>query len=330
MCGKKELFMELAEGVHGSVSLGDSSKLSVEGRGKIKIYQKDGKPEYISDVYYIPNMKSNILSIGQLLEKGYKVYMENNHLWLKNAKGGLIACIKMTRNRMFPLHLNTKVEKCFQGLMKNESWRWHLRFGHLNFSGLKLLSTAGMVRGLPTIDPPSHTCEVCIIGKQTRLPFPNGKSWRAEAPLQLVHTDICGPLDPVSLGGNRYFITFIDDFSRKLWVYILKEKSAAFTTFKNFKALVEAESGHKLITLRSDRGGEYTSNMFQGYCREQGIKRHFTNAYTPQQNGIVERKNRTILDMTKIMLKQKGLRKQFWAEAVAFSTYLLNDARRSK
>ena len=199
--------------------------------------------------------------------------MENNHLWLKNAKGGLIPRVKMTRNCMFPLHLNTKVEKCFQGLMKNESWRWHLRFGHLNFSGLKLLSTAGMVRGLPTIDPPSNTCEVCIIGKQTRLPFPNGRSWRAEAPLQLVHTDICGPLDPVSLGGNRYFITFIDDFNRKLWVYILKEKSAAFTTFKNFKALVEAESGYKLKTLRSDRGGEYTSNMFQEYCREQGIKR---------------------------------------------------------
>jgi len=72
-----------------------------------------------------------------------------------------------------------------------------------------------MVRGLPTIDPPSDTCEVCIINKQARLPFPSGKSWRAEAPLQLVHTDICGPLDPVSLGGNRYFIIFIDDFSRK-------------------------------------------------------------------------------------------------------------------
>ena len=86
MCGKKELFMELAKGVHGSLSLGDSSKLPVEARGKITIYQKDGKPEYIFDVYYIPNMKSNFLSIGQLLEKGYKVYMENNHLWLKNEK----------------------------------------------------------------------------------------------------------------------------------------------------------------------------------------------------------------------------------------------------
>ena len=106
-----------------------------------------------------------------------------------------------------------------------------------------------MVQGLPTINPPSHTCEGCIIGKQARLPFPSRKSCRVDAPLQLIHADICGPLDPASLEGNRYFITFIDDFSRKLWANILKEISVAFTTFKNFKALVEAESGHKPITL---------------------------------------------------------------------------------
>jgi len=129
--------------------------------------------------------------------------------------------------------------------------------------------------------------------------------------LQLVHTDICKPLDPVSLGGNRYFITFIDDFGGKLWVYILKEKYVVFTTFKNFEALVEAESGHKLITLQSDRGGEYTSNLFQEYYREQVIKRQFITPYTPQQNGITKRKNRTILDMIRIMLKEKGLPKQF-------------------
>ena len=145
----------------------------------------------------------------------------------------------MTRNHMFLLHLNTKVEKCFKGLMKNESWMWHFRFSHLNFSGLKLLSTAGMVRGLSAINPRSHICEVCIIGKQARLPFPSEKSWRVDAPLQLIHTDICEPIDFVSLGGNRYFITFIDDFSRKLWVYILKEKSDVFTTFKHLKLLLK-------------------------------------------------------------------------------------------
>jgi hypothetical protein len=216
MCGKKDLFVELSEGVHGNVNLGDSSKLSVEGKGKIKICQNDGKKGYISDVYYVPNMKSNILSIGQLLEKGYTIHMENYSLILRDTRGGIVALVPMANNCMFQLHLNIKSKKCFYGLKESESWKWHLRFGHLHFSGLKLLSSSGMVHGLPMIKPPSNFCEECILGKQARLPFPSGKSWRASSPLQLVHTDICGPIEPMSLGGNRYFITFIDDFSRKL------------------------------------------------------------------------------------------------------------------
>ncbi|KAM1597308.1 hypothetical protein ACFX1Z_032224 [Malus domestica] len=128
----------------------------------------------------------------------------------------------------------------------------------------------------------------------------------------------------MSYGGNRYFITFIDDFSRKTWVYFLKEKSAALRVFKEFKALTEAKSNHKLVAVRSDRGGEYTSNDFQAYCKEQGIRHQLTTAYTPQQNGIAERKNRTILDLTRSMLKEKNLLKELWAEAVACSIYLLN------
>jgi transposase InsO family protein len=139
-----------------------------------------------------------------------------------------------------------------------------------------------------------------------------------------VHTDICGPLDPISFGGNKYFITFIDDFNRKSWVYFLKEKSSALAVFKNFKAFTEAESNYKLVVARSDRGGEYTSNAFQDFCRENEIRHQLTAAYTPHQNVIAERKNRTILDMTRSMLKEKGLPKQFWAEAVACSVYLLN------
>ena len=324
MCGKKEFFAELKEGAYGSVSLGDSSKLPVEGKGKIKIIQKDGKEEYISDTYYIPGMKSNILSIGQLLQKGYIIHMENMLLTLRNARRKLIARVRMSKNRMFPLNLNTKIGSCNIGVMEDESWKWHLRFGHLNFNGLKLLSSGGMVRGLPQIEATRQVCEGCVLGKQARLSFPVGDTWRAKAPLQLVHTDICGPLDPMSYGGNRYFITFIDDFSRKTWVYFLKEKSAALKIFKEFKALTEAESNHKLVAVRSDRGGEYTSNAFQAYCKEQGIRHQLTAAYTPQQNGIAERKNRTILDMTRSMLKEKNLPKELWAEAVACSIYLLN------
>lgn len=170
---------------------------------------------------------------------------------------------------------------------------------------------------------PKEICEGCIVGKQTRLPFKSGKTWRASTFLELVHTDIFGPM-PESYGGNKNFITFIYYYTRKLWVSFFREKSAAFSIFKKWKAMVERESGHKLKILRSDRGGEYTSNIFKSYCSEEGIRQQFTAAYSPQQNGIAERKNRTILDMTRSMLKEKELPKLFWAEAVACAAYLIN------
>ena len=146
-------------------------------RSKVKIYQKEDKPEFISNVYYIPNMKSNILSIGKLLEKGYIIHMVNNHLLLKSTNGSLIACVEMTRKRMLPLHLNMELEKCFKGLVENDSWRWHFCFDHLNFNDLKLLSTTGMVHDLPAIDPSNYICEGWIISKQSRvLLFPSEKS----------------------------------------------------------------------------------------------------------------------------------------------------------
>jgi hypothetical protein len=181
-----------------------------------------------------------------------------------------------------------------------------------------------MVRGLPLIEQPTKICEGCILGKQHRNVFPSGKSWRERAPLELIHSDLCGPMQTPSLGKSQYFITFIDDFSRKTWVYFLKYKSEAFEIFKQFKALVEKQSGHYIKVLRTDRGGEYISNEFLNFCKEHGIKKQFTTRYTPQQNGVAERKNRTIQEMARSMLKAKGLSNEFWGEAVATAIYLLN------
>jgi hypothetical protein len=128
----------------------------------------------------------------------------------------------------------------------------------------------------------------------------------------------------MSTGQNRYFLTFIDDFSRKTWVYFLKRKSEVLNCFKDFKAIVEKQSGYKIITVRSDQVGEYTANDFEVFCTQQGIRHQTTPAYTPQLNGVAERKNRTILDMTRSLLKAKKLPKQYWAEAVSYAVYLLN------
>jgi len=131
-----------------------------------------------------------------------------------------------------------------------------------------------------------------------------------------VHTDVCGPITPVSFSGKRYFLTFIDDFSRKTWIYFLKEKSEVFGVFKKFKVIIENETDTKIKAIRLDRGGEYTSAEFMRYCEELDIKRLLTASYSPQQNGVAERKNQTILNMVRAMLKGKNMSKEFWAEAV--------------
>ena len=112
----------------------------------------------------------------------------------------------------------------------------------------------------------------------------------------LVHLDICGTIPSTSLSGFVYDVSFIDDYSRKTWVYFLKSKDEVLGKFKEFKALVENLSERKIKTLRSDNGGEYTSKEFGNICRDVGIEREFTTPYNPQQNGVAERKNRTIMD----------------------------------
>jgi transposase InsO family protein len=119
---------------------------------------------------------------------------------------------------------------------------------------------------------------------------------RATKHLELVHSDICGPINPQSNGGNRYFITFADDFSRKTWTYLLSDKASAFDEFKKFKTLVEKESKCQIVCLRTDRGGEFTSNAFNEFCSNHGIKRQLTTAYTRRQNGVSKRKIRTLIE----------------------------------
>nr|GEV46704.1 retrovirus-related Pol polyprotein from transposon TNT 1-94 [Tanacetum cinerariifolium] len=199
---------------------------------------------------------------------------------------------------------------------EDHSWLWHMRYGYLNFGDLKLLSSKGMVKGLDQINHPNQVCEGCLLGKHAKSLFLKESTSRAKEPLQLIHTDLCGPITLPSHGKNLHFMLFIDDYSRKTWVYFLNEKSQAFEAFKKFKPIVEKEKGLKIKSMRSDRGGEFLSKEFKIFCEDNGIRRFLTAPYSPQQNGVVERKNRTILNMVRSMLKSKKMPKEFWDEAV--------------
>ena len=138
-------------------------------------------------------------------------------------------------------------------MIEDPSKLWHLKYEHLGLTGLNLLSKKRMVDGFPSIVDSYDKCEACILGKQHRLPFNSENSRRARAPLELVHSDLVGPMQTTSIGGSTYFMTFIDYFGRRTWVYFLKRKSEAFDKFVEFKALAKKEFGHYVKVLRSDR-----------------------------------------------------------------------------
>jgi len=137
-------------------------------------------------------------------------------------------------------------------------------------------------------------------------------------------SNVCGPFEDHTIGGNRYFVSFVDEHSRKLWVYLIKHKDEVFDVFKKFKTLVENQSEKKIKILRTYGGGKYTSRMFEEFCVNHGIDHEVTAPYTPQDNGIAERRNKSILDMARCMLKQRSMPNSLWGEAVTTVVYVLN------
>ena len=224
------------------------------------------------------------------MDGGYLILFDYGFCSIQDKKiGKKIVDISMAQNKMFPLEVSD-VKSYALVVRNNDAKIWHLRYGHLHMKGLKLLAQKNMVVGLPKIDDLDF-CEGCIYGKESKNSFPVNKSLRAFACLEIMHTDIFGPMSVESLRGSRYFLLFIDDYSHMSWVFFLKHKSETFENFKKFKALVEKQSGCSIKTLRLDRGGEFNSNEFNIFCEENDIRRELTAPYSLEQNGVVEGKN---------------------------------------
>jgi transposase InsO family protein len=187
--------------------------------------------------------------------------------------------------------------------------------------GLKVLSNRKLLPSLKSLKLDFY--KHCIYGKQNRQRFKIGRHTR-EGILHYIHFDVWGPSPTISYGRSSYFVTFIDDFSRKVWIYMLKRKADVFIVFKQFRALVEKSTGRSIKCLRIDNGGDFTSMEFENYCKEFGIDRHKTTGYTPQQNGVIERMNKTLLERARSMLSNANLQQELWAEEVTTACYLVN------
>ena len=274
------------------------------------------------NVLYVPEIAKNLVSVSAMTGKGAEVLFENDKCYVtKDQKTMNIG--HLTNSNLYVI--NTEPDFANVASSKASLEVWHCRFGHINYKYVNELSQKKMVVGVNcSKEDTNQQCEACAKAKMHRVPVPKASRNRSSRPLHLVHSDVCGPMNVNSIGGSKYVLSFTDDYTKYVTVYFLKNKSEVLSKFQEYESMVTNLTGLKIQTLRSDNGGEYTSKEFAKFCASMGIVRQFTNPYTPEQNGVSERLNRTLIESGKSMLFHAGLPLSFWAEAVNTATYLPN------
>lgn len=226
MTGNRSALTHLDNSVRGTVRFGDGSYVEIHGLGSMVMQGRHEQHKVLTDVFYIPKLKSNIISLGQLEERGFEVSLKNGRLKVLDSEGTLLISAPRTGNRLYTIRLGPASPVCYLMKTGDATWLWHGRYGHLNFKALRELGKE-LVIGMPTVDHVEQVCDGCTLGKQHRKPFPQVSSFRASTGLELVHADLCGQISPTTLGGCSYFLLVVDDYSRYMWVEFLRTKDQA-------------------------------------------------------------------------------------------------------
>ena len=322
----KAMFFALNHCNTKNIYVGDDRSLSVEGPGTVHLNNGQFK-----DVLCVPNLSCNLLSMYQIthLGEGKSVLFTPHQVVIRDLKDprhvlATRSVDDITKMYKFDNFGSSSLPLVFVAHSDEVSSLWHERFGHLNYRSLQNLRKEKMVTGLPMVSFKNGVCSKCVLRKHHRDNFDKRASWHASTPLQLVHSDLCGPLPAFSFFGFKYFLTFIDDYSIRAWVYFLKLKSEVFDMFLAYKALVKKQYGQHILKLRSDNRGEYVNNKFITFCTEHGNQMQHIGMYTRQQNGVAEMKNCTLKEMDNYTLQSKGLSLRFLAEAINCANYIVN------
>jgi len=320
VCSDRSLFSSFQER-RGSVK-GLESKSRVLGSGRVDLKLSSRNILSLHNVLYVPTGEANLISGSLLLKSGYKLVFESNKVVI-TLRGSFVGKGYVERglfrlSLMFPC-LSDNNTALSVSYVSRDKFLWHNRLCHINFKSISRMMSLDLI---PKHDTRGVKCEICIQAKQTRKPFKSVE--RDSSVLELVHSDICEMNGTLTRGGRRYFITFIDDCSKFCYVYLLRTKDEAFDHFKIYKAVVENQLDLKIKTLRSDRGGEYLANDFTKFCEEHGIIHETTAPYSPQSNGVAERKNRTLTNLINAMLSNSGLPNIMWGEALYTACFVLN------
>lgn len=298
----------------------------VTGIGNTNVQLTSGKIKSISSILYTPGITKNLLSVGTLADQHKTLVFRSNGCFVidnTTLKVELFAPREKGLYKLSGVHTSPTPE--VNMLYTNSQARlWHMRLGHFHTKGLQRMINFEAVKGLPPLRFSRYTCNGCQLGKHSRTKLPKHTSHSTTQILELIHSDVCGPFKVNSLGGHKFFVTFIDDFSRKMWVFFISHKSQVLSKFQQLVHLLETSTGKRVQALRTDNGGEFTSTAFSDFCISSGISRELPPPYTPERNGVAERRNRSLLDITRCLLLDRQLPAYLWGEAIKAAADILN------
>lgn len=316
ICNNEKLFKSLDKSKNEFVTVANGNILKSEGRGECLVrctVNNHTSSIPIKNVMFAPEAPCNLLSVKCITDKGLKVIFENDK------------CQVLFQNKIVALgELNGNLYELQEEkvLAAKETSRcvheWHLLLAHKNIHDIRKMNLNIKQCNC------SDICEHCIKGKMATKPFPK-KSSEVNNMFDVVVSDVCGPFQVESVGRAKYFVTFIDVYSRYSKVYFMRNKSDVFEKLREFVENVKTKFHLKPKVVRSDRGGEYLNENVQKYLKSEGIEFQCTVGYAPQQNGIAERKNRSLVEAARTMLSDSGLAKCWWAEAINTANYVQNN-----
>ncbi|KAJ9538694.1 hypothetical protein OSB04_031427 [Centaurea solstitialis] len=330
MTGNKFILQNFKHFEGGHVAFGDNPKGGkIKGKGKIS---KDKMS--FEDVFYVEQLRYNLLSVSQVCDKKFGVFftdseclilapgfkIDENLILLRSPRKDNVYCLDLER-----IPSNQSLNCLFSKASHDESNLWHRRMCHMNFKNMNKLVKNNLVRGLPRKEfLCNDNCVACLKGKQHKSSHKSKEVNSISSPLQLIHMDLFGPTNVMSIGKKSYCLVIVDDFSRFTWVYFLKTKDETSGLIKSFVTRVENQSNLKVKVIRSDNGTEFKNSDINSFCDEKGIEKQYSAPRTPQHNGVAERRNRTLIEAARSLLADSKLPITFWAEAVNTACYVQN------
>lgn len=317
MFGNPDLLQAITDITPSKINVAaKDSPIYAIGRGSSRI----GRLQ-LSHVLYSPHLGGNLVSAGKLYDNGYDIEWRRTQALVKDSSGAVVLTFHRspTGSRLWQIQVRSSPDASY--FVASNADLWHQRLGHLHPAAVIRTLRA---QGLPAVSLGDFSqCDGCNMGKATRSPSTRPLT-RSTRILACVHSDLVGPISPSSLGGKKYFMTFIDDCTRYNCVYFLKSKDEAFSAFQHFQKWIEARTGEQILKLKSDRGGEYTSTAFEEYLHRHAIDAERGPAHRPTTNSVAERFNRTIISKMRAQLSQSGLPLYLWAELCLYTSLQIN------